>query len=347
MSQPGLFTDTMPSFQYANYVFGFDDAQTIGSAECPVFNGTESGVYSSIGLEGFICTPSSGTTNTENIGLYGQAFVNDPNAAGQAGDVEGVGVGGSSNCSASNTECWAFNGTASSASGSSEVELVGMETGITQKNTTDTGYGYVATMSGTAQITGDNAPAFWVNNAGPGLWTSGFETSPGSIPVLTIDGVGSRPAVNIAAIASGRNEASQSILFQPTGSTFSVVPYAISASVDSNGNVGLSVIGGGNGGYIPFPEIQAGIATGILSGCSLTNELGGQTAGSFKSGTTGTCTVTVTPGVRTAPNGYSCWARDLTTPADAFGQTAYTTTTATLSGTTSSGDLITWGCVAF
>jgi hypothetical protein len=92
------------------------------------------------------------------------------------------------------------------------------------------------------------------------------------------------------------------------------------------------------------------IATGSqnVSGCSLTNALGGAWAGSFKSGTSGTCTVTITPGI-TAPNGFACDAHDLTTAADANNmvQTAYNQTTATIAGTTVSADLITWKCVAF
>lgn len=86
--------------------------------------------------------------------------------------------------------------------------------------------------------------------------------------------------------------------------------------------------------------------TQTVSGCSLSSAKGGQFAGSFQSGTAGTCTVTITPG-STAPNGWSCWASDLTTVADTVKQTAYNATTATIAGTTASSDLVTWGCVAF
>lgn len=73
---------------------------------------------------------------------------------------------------------------------------------------------------------------------------------------------------------------------------------------------------------------------------------GGASAGKFASGTTGTCTVTITPGI-TATNGFTCDAHDLTTPADVINQTATSTTTATISGTTASGDVVTWKCAAF
>lgn len=76
-----------------------------------------------------------------------------------------------------------------------------------------------------------------------------------------------------------------------------------------------------------------------VSGCALTTPVGGSSAGQFHSGTTGTCTVTITPGYQ-APNGYFVTANDLTTPADTMRQTGSTTTSATISGTTVSGDLV-------
>src|SRR5262249_41906574 len=81
-------------------------------------------------------------------------------------------------------------------------------------------------------------------------------------------------------------------------------------------------------------QIDGGIISGgtkfTTSGCSVSATTGGAIAGTYTSGTTGTCTVVVTmngaTGV-TAPNGWSCWAADLTTPADIITQTASSTTT--------------------
>jgi hypothetical protein len=94
------------------------------------------------------------------------------------------------------------------------------------------------------------------------------------------------------------------------------------------------------------PLLAAGIQT--VSGCRLTGAVGGASAGSFKSGTTGTCSVTVTPGIR-APNGFHCTTANHTHPADVLAQTddPLSATAPTISGTTSSGDLITWSCTAF
>lgn len=95
------------------------------------------------------------------------------------------------------------------------------------------------------------------------------------------------------------------------------------------------------------------ISTGTkftTSGCSVSATTGGATAGTYTSGTTGTCTVTITMNGATgltATNGWSCWAADLTTPADLITQTASSTTTATLAGTTVSGDVINFGCMGY
>lgn len=85
------------------------------------------------------------------------------------------------------------------------------------------------------------------------------------------------------------------------------------------------------------------------SGCSNSTLLGGASVGSYHSGTTGTCTVVITlgAGVQAAPNGWACWANDLTTPADVQHQTATTGSTVTISGTTVSGDVINFGCIAY
>lgn len=89
-----------------------------------------------------------------------------------------------------------------------------------------------------------------------------------------------------------------------------------------------------------------------ISGCTATGPVGGGSAGQFVSGTTGSCTVVVTPhglfsGTITAPHGWTCWGNDLTTTTDTIKQTASSTTTATLSGVTASGDTINFGCMGF
>jgi hypothetical protein len=84
------------------------------------------------------------------------------------------------------------------------------------------------------------------------------------------------------------------------------------------------------------------------SGCAVSASTGGATAGTYTSGTTGTCTVTITIGQSiVAPTDWSCYARDTTTVADVQTQTgSISTTTATITGTTVSGDVISFACLA-
>lgn len=88
--------------------------------------------------------------------------------------------------------------------------------------------------------------------------------------------------------------------------------------------------------------------TFTASGCSNGTLVGGATGGTFASGTTGACTVVITMGnSATAPTGWHCSASDRTTPANLYDQTASTITTATLSGTTVSGDVISFACLGY
>lgn len=89
-----------------------------------------------------------------------------------------------------------------------------------------------------------------------------------------------------------------------------------------------------------------GTTTFTATGCTNSTLVGGATAGSYHSGTTGTCTVVITTGL-TAPNGWACFGNDLTTTADTIKQTATSATTATLAGTTVTGDVINFGCQAY
>lgn len=80
-----------------------------------------------------------------------------------------------------------------------------------------------------------------------------------------------------------------------------------------------------------------------VTGCGLTGATGKAYTGKFVSGTTGTCTVTITPGP-TATTGFFCKANNLTTPANVFVQTATNTTTATMVGATTTSDVINFSC---
>lgn len=83
--------------------------------------------------------------------------------------------------------------------------------------------------------------------------------------------------------------------------------------------------------------------------CTATTLLGGGSAGSVASGTTGVCAFTVLMGdSATAPNGWVCRTNDLTTPADTVTQVLpVSTTSASFSGTTASADVIQFSCTGY
>jgi len=122
-------------------------------------------------------------------------------------------------------------------------------------------------------------------------------------------------------------------------------------TITDNGVDGLQVNSTVNAAFGLKSPISAAtpvfISTGTqsVSGCSLSSASGGASAGSFISGVSGTCSVTITPG-GTAPHGWSCWASDLTT-ANLMRQTSVSSTQAIVAGTTVSGDSITWGCLSY
>jgi hypothetical protein len=93
-------------------------------------------------------------------------------------------------------------------------------------------------------------------------------------------------------------------------------------------------------------NLIAGGSAPSISGCSATIGSGSaNTTGFFTSGTTGTCTVTLTFAT-TAPTGWVCDIHNNTT-ANLTRQTAYTTTTATVSGVAVTSDTLTFSCRAF
>jgi hypothetical protein len=101
-------------------------------------------------------------------------------------------------------------------------------------------------------------------------------------------------------------------------------------------------------------KAAAYISTGTTftgnAGCSETTLVGGAAAGKFTAVST-SCTVILTLGnSATAPNGWSCWAHDLTTAADYNNPriSASSATTVTIvTGTIVSSDVIEFGCVGY
>lgn len=91
--------------------------------------------------------------------------------------------------------------------------------------------------------------------------------------------------------------------------------------------------------------IRVGSPPTLTGTCTTSAKVGGNTAGKFAA----TCTAqtVIITFATTAPNGWVCIARDLTTPGDALNQTAYATTSCTVTGTTVASDSVVFEATAF
>jgi hypothetical protein len=99
-------------------------------------------------------------------------------------------------------------------------------------------------------------------------------------------------------------------------------------------------------GVTIIPAIIAGGSAPALTGtCTTSTQVGGNTAGSFAA----TCTAqtVILTFATTAPHGYVCNTHDITTVADVLNQTATSTTSCTVSGTTVASDVILFNAVAY
>jgi len=123
------------------------------------------------------------------------------------------------------------------------------------------------------------------------------------------------------------------------GGNVTITPGAGGASAGTPGLPGAIVLAG-------FEE-STGTKPTISGACGANTQTGGIMAGTFTSQTTGACAVTLT-WLTAAPTGFVCMAIDVTTSADyIFDQTGGSTTTATFSSTTVTGDVIRWFCRAY
>ena len=271
-----------------------------------------------------ITSPANGTVTFFNPGSYpftGTSIGLAPNATGAGQIVQAVPAG--TNCS--NTyECVVVQLVHGATLGASNSETFGFSTGSGSPS-------QLLSIFGNGDVT--------IGNSGVDGGSKLYDDGSFSALSANITGLGSS-TLPLCTTTGGRITNSGCAL----GTSPTIVSPTITGAVTfSGGSIstgGTLNFSGLKGNYI------ASSNNGSVSGCSLTASTGGGSAGKFVSGTSGTCTVTVTSSV-TVANGYACWANDITTPADTLHQTAYTTTTSTISGTTVSGDVIVWGCLAF
>lgn len=200
---------------------------------------------------------------------------------------------------------------------------------VTGTNTTSAGLEIINTSTG-----GHNAELFETgsaNTAGAG-WFGTFD--------VTSSGFISAQKVNIYNLMSTG-------VYGWTSSNATPAQAADTGLERAGAGIVGATTGGSTFGAFKGTGYISGGTTFTASGCSVSALVGGATAGTFTSGTAGTCTVVITMSGLVAPNGFSCFASDRTTAADIITQTASTNATATLSGTTVSGDVISFGCIGY
>ena len=286
-------------------------------------------------------------TNAQGNGISGYFINNNSSQQNQfgLGNANGSAVNGIGYCKANNTECEGLVAEMVDTAGLTNVTMVGSEVGAFPHNTGDVVFGFLVSPFGNTQVSGDNFLAFAIHQGGAGtaLATSGFKCFASSM----VTRVGGTYSTCVELNIAGSNNNSQAIVFNSTGPLSGDL-------LQSNDNGGGSAkprliytpeSGSGAGSSFTVGALIMATQSSQVSGCSVSG-IGGGAAGKFTSGVSGTCTVTITLGVTTF-GGWACSAHDLTTPADVINQTAFTNTTATLSGTTVSGDLITYNCVGF
>lgn len=110
-------------------------------------------------------------------------------------------------------------------------------------------------------------------------------------------------------------------------------------------------------GYSSLPsiteteQIQLPIAAGPQpagsGACAIKTQIGGMMAGGFTANGACSSSTVILTFAYPAPAGRFCGTRDLTTPANAMNETAYTATTVTFTGTMANNDQVLFHCFSF
>lgn len=314
---------------------------------------------------------TSGFANLVLAAAYGpQLTTGEQNVA--VGDFANITSGQDDTC-VGYTACQSLGGSetneiavgfaAQDASGTTHSTAIGANTLVSSNFAQAIGDGAtVGTSSNNAFVAGTSATSSSVDGVAVGESSISSEASFGRTTAIG----SSASATGTAATAIGFNT-------NCPGQTCTAVGYASQAQASDSTAVGEQAIVGSAGvnateigpgtNNVPNSVSLNGGAASVLtaslvslgtkftaSGCSNGSTVGGAAAGQFASGTSGTCTVVITLNGATgltAPNGWACYANDVTTPADVIHQTASSATTATLSGTTVSGDVVNFGCQGY
>lgn len=233
---------------------------------------------------------------------------------------------------------------------------VTITTGIATQSSTNTGAGIIVkpgtpantTTGGSAQA---GAPVAITGGTGQSNTGTSLSTTAGNGGALSV--VAGAGAVNANSGGNPSTGGAGASLTLNGGAGGNVT----NGTTRTGGAGGDVVIAAGVGGTatttpglpgqikIGSPTISNGTVP-VLSGSTTSGQLGGAIAGSFVSGVTGVSTVTLTfP--KAAVTGWIVFAHNITTPANTYVQTAFTTTTAVISGTTVTNDVIQYFAIGY
>lgn len=363
----GLTTNTIPKAT---------SATTIGNSSV-----TDDGTTVTVGINFAVTGTTTFSGNTFNLGTAAQANASQMNIHGGNSNAKPGNLSLLNNADAVSVNISASNTAGRAMMGSGVLTTDTPSTYILTAASTDTvtnktfgvstfsGAGAASTASvnftgtmftgGSTTTTFPNvylnygaAPTTWnVNGTALGINLPNATTSMaidvhknGGTSLFSVDNGGAVTGAGSATFAGVTSTASSIVA---AASAFVVLGRSkIVSSVDGKMQA-LANAGGGN--MWQSSGFQSTGTKFTASGCSNTTTVGGATVGSFASGTTGACTVTITMGdTMTATNGWACFAADTTTPANLYQETTGgSTTTAVLTGTTVSGDVIRFGCAAY
>lgn len=328
-----------------------------GAAGLHVKGSSTAGIFSGISISGF----TSGDC-LRNEGVQGAMYIN-PTLSGCLNGVHNIGQ--SAGVGANNLRFIGGSISNNSQYGIFEDASLRSSVGSNYKNT----YQRILIQGNTTQI-------FFQGCTSCGLYGNTIEIfTTGTVPEQLLVGDASNsviglavrdnyfwaPSATVTNVINLVNAASAIIDGNYESSSFTSTNFVNAAAASTNIFVKANFVGSTNytAGAGTFAQIcdgsgncsvlatsfeSVGAAAGI-AGCSLSGAKGGSQAGQFTAGVTGACTVNISPGL-TAKNGWRCAASDITSPAN-FTQSATATTTCTVSGSATSGDVITWSAVAY